>query len=214
MVDSYIQDFLSNLDKHSGPAKSERFYVQITPPPGIDNPSFDLQFQCDLAELPGISLEVSKYRFYGPDKNLAVSTQFQEIVIEVVCTNDFYEKPWFDSWVNLINPKEQGWDMNYKSMYTGTVTIFQTDTTGQIIYSVNLINAWPMNVAPMPVRWADDSTHKLSVSFIYDRYEDSSNPLSTLLGGLPGISGLPGIPGIPGLGNIGGLGGNLGAFIG
>lgn len=189
MANPRIQNFISNLDSNKGPAKSERFYVQITPPTGIPalasvaNPTWNLQFQCDISEIPGISLEPQKYRFYGPDRNIAIGTMYQEIIIEIVCTNSFYEKPWFDAWVNLINPIESGWDLNYKSIYTGTLTIIQLDLQSNPIYSVNLINAWPGNVAALPLRWADDSFHKLQVTFHYDRYENNSTPFVSLLSG-------------------------------
>ena len=52
-----IKEFLANLDIHSGPAKSERFFVQITPPMGLPTSflySLSLSYQCEVSEIPGV----------------------------------------------------------------------------------------------------------------------------------------------------------------
>lgn len=173
MVLPSITSFLSNLDKHSGISKSERFYVQITPPQilNIYSATNDLQYQCEVSEIPGIRLETADYRIYGPRKKIAIGRSYDEIFFSFYCTNDFYEKPFFDAWVDYVNPKSSGWDFNYKDIYTGTIRIYQLDQQANVIYSVNLLKAFPLQVAAMPTRWADDSFHKLGVTFVYDSYE-------------------------------------------
>ena len=167
-----IQSFLSNLDSHSGPAKSERFYVQFAPPPILNaNLMRDLQYQCEVSEIPGIRVTTVDYRIYGPKKHVATGREYEEISFSIICTNDFYEKPLFDAWIDLINPQASGWDMNYKSIYAQTISLFQLDVTGNVIYGVNLINAFPIKVNSLHNRWADDSYHKLAVTFYYDRYD-------------------------------------------
>lgn len=171
-----IQNFLSNLDSHGGPAKSERNFVQITPPTILSSLSGglerDLQYQCDSSELPGIALDTADYRIYGYTKKIAIGRVYSEIVLTLYCTNDFYEKPFFDGWVETVNGEANGWDFNYKDDYVGTLNIYQFDQNQNIIYAVSCLRAFPVHVAALPTRWADDSIHKLSVTFVYDRYKE------------------------------------------
>lgn len=170
-----INEFLANISIHGDLAKSERFSVQFTLPPLLlTNPAAvfvrSLIFQCEAGNIPGLSLEMQKYRFYGPERKLAMGKIFEEIPLSIICTNDFYEKPLFDAWIDIANPQGNGWDLNYKNMYTGTITICQYDQMNNIVYAVDLINSWPFHVAAMQTRWSDDSYHRLNIEFAYDRY--------------------------------------------
>lgn len=174
MVTPNIKEFLSNLDKHSGPAKMERFYIQITPPILL-NPSYitnlrDLSYQAESASLPSIQLQTNDYRIYGYSKKVPTGIIFEEMDITFYCTNDFYEKPFFDSWVDLINPSLKGYDFEYKQNFVGTIGIFQLDQQQNVIYGVNLVNAFPYSVRSLPLAWNEDTIHKINIGFYYDKY--------------------------------------------
>jgi hypothetical protein len=172
VVSPNIKEFLANIDRHSGPAKMERFYVQITPPATMINSyaSFmrDLTYQAESSSLPAIQLETNDYRIYGYSKKNPIGVVFSEQDITFHCTNDFYEKPFFEQWIDYINPAGSGYDFNYKTTYVGTIGIFQLDQQQNIIYGVNLVNAFPFTVREMPLAWNEDSIHKLTVGFYYD----------------------------------------------
>lgn len=172
-----ISNFIAYvIDRHNGPAKSERYYVHINPPAALNAPTFglslDLVYQCETSELPGTTLATVDYRVIGPSRKIATLTGYNDITLQFYCTNDFYEKPFFDTWIEYINPRNLGWDFRYKNEYSGNIEILQVDLTGaKIIYGVRLINAFPITTTPMPLHWGGDSPHLLAVTFAYDRYE-------------------------------------------
>ncbi len=171
-----ITNFLSRIDKHKNLAKPERYYVHIIPPAELNIPTSrladDLIYQCETSELPGTTLTTIDYRIIGPNKKIATLTTYNDLALQFYCTNDFYEKPFFDSWIEYINPRNTGWDFRYKHQYAGTIEICQVDLTGdKIIYAVRLVNAFPIMTSPMPLNWNGDGIHMLGVTFAYDRYE-------------------------------------------
>lgn len=183
MVFPRINDFIANLDKHKGPAKSERFYVSIIPPQGLGLGNvYDLQYQCEETDIPGLELETSEYRIYGLTKKIAVGRIYEPQTLHFFLTDDYYEKPFFDSWIEYINPQgdKNNFDMNYKNLYTGTIVIYKMDKNQNIVYSVSLIEAFPISISPIPGSWHDDSNQKLSVTFAYTLYNPSNENFNSI----------------------------------
>ena len=50
------------------------------------------------------------------------------------------------------------------------IKIIQYDDFIKQIYAVELIDAFPIGVAPQALSWADDSFHRLQISFAYQKY--------------------------------------------
>lgn len=173
---SSIDNFISNLDKYNGPAMSDRFYVNFTVPVQIPFGNVrDLQYQCETTELPGISLGLTDYRTYGPSKKIASNTEYSPISFNIYCTNEFWEKPLFDTWIEYINPRNIGWDFRFKDEYSTSILITQIDQSDNIIYQVALNKAFPFQINPMSLSWSGSNIHQLNVSFAYDNYEPQLN---------------------------------------
>ena len=148
-----------------------RFMVPLELQGFTNNLATDLVYQCESAELPGTILHTTDYRTIGPSRKIATQTMYNELGLTFYCTSDFYEKVFFDSWIEYINPRAFGWDFHYKSEYVTNMQICQLDLTGDnITYAVQIINAFPIAVNAMPLHWQDDSIHRLNVTFAYDRY--------------------------------------------
>lgn len=182
-----INSFTSTMDNHSGFARPDRFFAQFAIPlvlqTGVNLQ--DLTYQCHSSEIPGVTLHTNAYRTYGPVKAIPTIKIYNEITFSLYCTNDFYEKPLFDSWINFINPIEQGQDFRYKDEYVTTITVNQLNLISSIpIYTVQLIRAFPIAVYPIALRWANmNTTHSLDVTFVYERYDTTSltsTPLQNL----------------------------------
>ncbi len=181
-----IANFISNIQANKDLSKSDKFTVEIYPPNALSgflgNSARSLTYQTEGAELPGISLNTLDYRVYGPNRKLPIQTFFNEINLTIVCTNVFYEKPFFDWWINYINPRGSAWDFRYKDEFVGKVDISQYDLSGNVIYTSSLFKAFPVNISPLPLHWSDDSPNRLSVLFAYDYWTSSnSTPTAALL---------------------------------
>lgn len=211
------QLFLSNLQKHDGPAKSNRFQVILPIPSYIgnfismgllqslldasgfvqditenfvnsifsentrnqksySNPNITryLSLQCENAELPGVSLLTQEAKVYGPIYKVPYQKQYNDMTLNFIATNDFYERKLFDKWIECIMPNDTNnlrFPKSEKGGYMTDITVIQFDEFIKQIYAVKLIDAFPISVAPMTLSWSDDSFHRVSVQFAYQRYE-------------------------------------------
>lgn len=207
--------FLSNINAHDGPAKSNRFEVMIPIPAGIgtvgtsgtfnlgaivdavrdpigaikdytsifgpkdaiadSSPGVSrwLALQCEQAELPGKSILTMDQKIYGPSYKIPYQTQFSDTSLNFIATNEFFERKLFEMWMNSImspNTNNLRFPRGQDGYYTN-ITIIQYDDLIRKIYSVKLIDAFPIAVAPMVLSWSDESFHRVSVNFAYTRYE-------------------------------------------
>lgn len=171
-----VSNFIANLDSRKGNSRSDRFYVQFSVPnqltPYLQNYVQSLTFQCYTSELPGQALETAVYRTYGPPKEIPTIRVYNFISFSIYCSNLFFEKPFFDAWIEFINPRNTGWDFRYKDDYVTDLNIVQLGLTDDSpIYSVKLVRAFPKVVSPLPQNWEDGDIHILDVSFVYEKYE-------------------------------------------
>jgi hypothetical protein len=173
---SNINNFIANLDANKGPAKAERFYVQFAVPQQLSSylsPYVQsLTFQCKASELPGSALHTTDYRTYGPPKQIPTMRLYNEITFSFYCTNTFWEKPFFEAWIEYINPRNSGWDFRYKDDYVTDINIVQLGQHDDSpIYSMQLIRAFPTVISPLSLDWEGDSYHILDIPFVYEKYE-------------------------------------------
>jgi hypothetical protein len=174
-----------------GPAKTSRFLVQIGQPSFPDKWKLnfpeeqkrlkDLTFQCEQAEIPGRTIATTEVMIGGPTIKLPYGTTYSDITLNFICTNDMYERKIFDDWLNYIN-NTQNFLTSFREDYTSSIYIFQYDEGGDqsigpaVTFGVELIEAYPIIVNPMQLAWAEDSIHRVGVTFAYTYYR----PLASL----------------------------------
>ena len=135
--------------------------------------SRNLALQCEAAELPGKTMTTADVKIYGPTFKVPYQTQYSDTSLTFLCTNEFYERKLFDRWMEAIHPTDTN-NLRYpkgdKSRYLTNIKIIQYDDFIKQIYAVELIDAFPIGVAPQTLSWADDGFHRLSISFAYQKY--------------------------------------------
>jgi hypothetical protein len=132
-----------------------------------------LALQCEAAELPGRTLQTADVKIYGPPFKIPYNSQYGDTTLTFLCTNDFFERKLFDRWIDAINPSDTNnlrFPKGQSSRYMINIKIIQYDDFIKQIYAVELIDAFPIGVAPQSLSWSDDSFHRLSVQFAYQRY--------------------------------------------
>jgi hypothetical protein len=155
-----------------GPAKSNRFLVQINDGPTNLNNSIrnDLTFLCEAAELPGRGFMSTDIRYYGPNFKAPYQSVYEDLNLTFICRDEFFEREFFDNWMSVINPVST-FNFEYKDNYTGEIVLQQySDYENDATYSFNFDKAYPILVSPQPATWADDNFHRLTVSFTYIRW--------------------------------------------
>jgi hypothetical protein len=132
-----------------------------------------LALQCEAAELPGRTLQTADVKIYGPTFKVPYQTQYSDTTLTFICTNDFYERKLFDRWMEAIMPSDTNnlrFPKGQQSRYLTNIKIIQYDDFIKQIYAVELIDAFPIGVAPQSLSWSDDGFHRLSIQFAYQRY--------------------------------------------
>lgn len=132
-----------------------------------------LALQCEAAELPGKTLQTADVKIYGPTFKVPYQTQYSDITLTFLCTNEFYERKLFDRWLEAIMPTDTN-NMRYSkdeaTRYMTNISVIQYDDFIKKIYVVELIDAFPFGIAPQTLSWADDGFHRLGVQFAYQKY--------------------------------------------
>jgi len=132
-----------------------------------------LSLQCDSAELPGKSMITADVKIYGPTFRIPYQSQYQEMTLTFICTNDFYERKLFDRWLECIMPTDTN-NLRYakddETRYLTNITVIQYDEFIKQIYAVELIDAYPTSVSAQALSWSDENYHRLTVQFSYSKY--------------------------------------------
>jgi hypothetical protein len=133
-----------------------------------------LALQCESTELPGKSILTQDAKVYGPTYKIPYQTQFADISLTFLCTNDFYERKLFDRWIEAIMPNDTHnlrFSNDDATRYLTNLKIIQYDDFIKQIYAVEMIDAFPISIASQPLNWGEDSFHRLTVQFSYRKYK-------------------------------------------
>ena len=163
------------------------------------NPSISryLALQCEQAELPGRDLKTTSVKIYGPAFQVPVATEYKNLALTFICTNDFYERKLFDRWLECIHPSDTNnfrFAKGNNTRYMTNIQVIQYDDFIKKIYVVELIDAFPVAIAPQQLSWTEDNFHRLSVSFAYQRYRvvyEGSYDLASAAQALFGVKAAP-----------------------
>jgi len=129
-----------------------------------------LALQCESAELPGRTLTTADVKIYGPTFKVPYQSQYGDTSLTFLCTNDFYERKLFDRWLEAIHPSDTNnlrFPKGATSRYMSNIKIIQYDDFIKQIYAVELIDAFPIGIAPQALSWGEDGFHRLQIQFAY-----------------------------------------------
>jgi hypothetical protein len=144
----------------------------------------DLSLVCEISELPGKDINMIEFRHYGFTKRIPHINQYGQITFTFICAGDLYEKQLFDRWMDYMLPAQTGiiqypQDSTRNFVYASQIAINQRDNLNNIAYTVNLFNAMPVSISPMSQNWQDDSVHRLSVTFVYEKWTSVSTTFTS-----------------------------------
>jgi len=174
-MSSSINDFRTSFN--GDVSRPSRFDVQIPVPIKLlmyYNTAKTLNYRCETAELPSKSYGTIEQKIYGPIEKYPNQMMFNDSTFTFILSDDMSEKLFFDGWMQLINPNST-YDFAYKGDYATDIQVNQYDVTGELTYSVSLIDAFPISVNQLDLDWSNtDSHHKLTVVFAYKSWENTS----------------------------------------
>ena len=169
-----IENFKSQINV-SGMSKTNRFEVQIVPPPALssklDNARLVSLF-CDISSLPGMSITTKGQRIYGAAYQRPISSEFggESISMTFYVDNKFDVKYFFDSWMfSIVNPNS--FNVMYQQEYVTPIKITQLNENDEDQYSIFLEDAFPRSMNMMDLNMSStNQVHKLTVNFSYRRW--------------------------------------------
>ena len=133
-----------------------------------------LALQCETAELPGRTFMTHEAKVYGPTYKVPYQSQYNEMTLTFLCTNEFWERKLFERWMEAIMPSDTN-NMRYakddNTRYMTPIKVIQYDDFIKQIYAVELVDAFPIGISAQPLSWSEDGFHRLSVQFAYQRYK-------------------------------------------
>jgi hypothetical protein len=133
-----------------------------------------LALQCETAELPGRTLMTHEAKVYGPTYKVPYQSQYNEMTLTFLCTNEFWERKLFERWIEAIMPSDTN-NLRYAkdeaTRYMTPIKVIQYDDFIKQIYAVELVDAFPIGISAQQLSWSEDGFHRLSVQFAYQRYK-------------------------------------------
>ncbi len=169
-----------------GLARNNRFEVLLTPPAGLINGIEEAKLVSLLAEstnFPPINVGVTSQRIFGPSYQRPKFIEFggDNIVINFLVDKDMIVKTFFEDWIELI-VEPNTYVVGYQDEYIVDFQINQLDEADNILYTVDIFDAFPRSVNIMDLSNNNTNNfHRLAVSFAY-RYwsskgrSDKKNP--------------------------------------
>jgi hypothetical protein len=188
MANFNLDNFISQLNT-SGIAKSNKFEVQITPPPALQNFGDDarvVSLYCDITNLPGMAITTKALKLYGAPYQRPISSEFngEAINMSFYLDEKMNVRAFFDSWMfKIVNPSS--FNVSYAKDYVTEIKISQlapkvtgvnTITKEPIItdessYSIYLEDAFPRAMSVVDFSSASvNQPGKLNVTFAYRRW--------------------------------------------
>jgi hypothetical protein len=184
-----LNEVLAGFHSKDGYARANRYEVMLNAPTGEKGTGkADLQnifskvmqaakgdgtvrktgLRCESISFPGRNLDTTPdSNIYGPTREIVSGFSFAEITGTFVCSSDMREKLFFETWQRLaFDP--QSWALGYYDDYVGSIDIHQLDENDNKRYGVQLIEAFPKNIAEQSLGYgSNDTLHKISVTFSY-----------------------------------------------
>jgi len=179
-----INEFVQHFAAYNERAAVDKFDVLVALPTTLINTSGsygsrELSLQCESAEFPGVELIPIEYRHYGFVRRIPHHINYSPISLTFYCTGQMIEKSLFDAWINtcinvggnsagLINYRQ---DNQGNLQYEGTIQIRQYNQQGDTTYVVQAEECMPVSISSLPTNWSDDSTHRVTVTFVFTKWQ-------------------------------------------
>jgi len=153
----------------------------------VDFITRELGILCSEAVLPASSYATSEVKdnFMGVTQEFAHTRLFTDIDLTFYIDRDYRVLNFFEAWMNYISGggeapldstpgyyRRFNYPNNYKNKDGVYIKKFERDfaTSGQRSITYQLVNAFPKNMASIPVAYGGADLLKVSVSFNYDYY--------------------------------------------
>lgn len=178
-------DSLSRSLRSAGIFSGDAATVRTTTGASTNLSAFqDLTLRISAADLPGRGTKPTYVKYWGPERNFAMTPSYVDATIIIICSENLVERELFMRWQDLMFGSHRSstsattttrYTTGYYDDYIGKVTVRQYSPKGNVVYTIELMEAYPVIINPLSSSWDSNDVHKLSVSFNYHHFEESSS---------------------------------------
>ena len=173
--DFSIDNFMARVDNLGGPAKRNKFSVEVHPPKTMQKRQLadKVEFLAMNVSLPAKTLAMTEYR-YGGKFSLSVPYEvtLEPVTIKVMNTNDQSPRIFWNQWFNHIQNFDT-YNMQYYEKFVGTVALHmylddQEDINpSKSSHHVTLYEAFPKGMSAIEVGWENSEFQDFDVDIQY-----------------------------------------------
>ena len=177
-----IDNFMSRVDNLGGPAKRNKFSVEVTPPTSMRTSvtADSINFLAKAVAFPAKTLAMTEYR-YGGKFSLSVpyETTLEPVTINVMNTNNHAPRIFWNQWFNHIQNMTT-YNMEYYENFVGEVALHMyLDDEEEInpkksSYHVTLHEAFPKGMSAIEVGWENTEFQDFDIDIQYSWWTASS----------------------------------------
>ncbi len=175
MADFSIDEFMARVDNLGGPAKRNKFSVEVHPPKSMQKRQLadEIEFLAMNVSLPAKTLAMTEYR-YGGKFSLSVPYEvtLEPVTIKVMNTNDQSPRIFWNQWFNHIQNFDT-YNMQYYEKFVGTVAIHMYLDDEEAVdpskssHHVTLHEAFPKGMSAIEVGWENSEFQDFDVDIQY-----------------------------------------------
>ena len=173
--DFSIDNFMARVDNLGGPAKRNKFSVEVHPPESMRKKELadSIEFLAMNVSLPAKTLAMTEYR-YGGKFSLSVPYEItlEPVTIKVMNTNDQSPRIFWNQWFNHIQNFDT-YNMQYYEKYVGTVSLHMYSGSQDTVdpskssHHVTLHEAFPKGMSSIEMGWESSGMQDFDIDIQY-----------------------------------------------
>lgn len=178
-----VERFKSALT--NGGARPNQFAVQLSFPTYVGGANIAVArapFLVNIAELPGQTVNPAIVQYRGREVKFVGDRIFAPWTITVLNDAEMSIRTAVEQWMNGMEDTADKFGRLQPSEYQRNLDVFQLDRNGNILKSYQLVNAFPVDLSPVGLDFgANDQISQFTVTFQYQHFTTSSNPLGGIV---------------------------------
>jgi hypothetical protein len=165
-----IDDLKARLS--GGGARANLFEATINFPGYAGGDSRTTSFLCKAAQLPSSVVGQIDVPFRGRQLKIAGDRTFENWTVTIINEDGFQIRNAFERWMNGINEHRNGTGILNPADYQSDLIINQLNRQEEVIKSIVLKGAFPVNVAAIDLSYdTTDTVEEYTVEFAYQYWE-------------------------------------------
>lgn len=158
----------------NGGVRPNQFMVQLSFPTYVAAQALAVQrapFLVTAAELPGQDVPPATVFYRGREVKFVGDRVFAPWTITVLNDGEMSIRNAMEQWMNGMEDAAQKFGRNNPVEYQRDLDVYQLDRNGLVLKSYKLVNAFPTNLAPIPLDFSlNDQISTFTVTFVYQHF--------------------------------------------